>query len=211
MQDEQNAEINESTALGQRPGRFLQCRGSLWFSFLHAAFISADCHIRTLQWEPTHPSEETHAVAMLCCGAPGARIPEKYTLSDHILSFCWTHPGNTDNYFLFHIKWPIPSDWRAGEKVVSLLQNEEKPVCLAGCEWSQPQKQLGTELQVAAPFHKPTGRGKAAQWVLVLWLLPLLSAVVTPGTISHAGKAGPALHPHMLLPCSNAQQSWNWV
>lgn len=131
--------------------------------------------------------------------------------SDHILSFCWTHPGNTDNYFLFHIKWPIASDWRAGENVVSLLQNEEKPVCLAGCEWPQPQKQLGTKLQVAAPFHKPMGRGKAAQWVLVLWLLPPLSAVVTPRTISHAGKAGPALHPHVLLPCSNAQQSWNWV
>lgn len=87
---------------------------------------------------PCTQQRNTQAGAGLCCGTPGARMPEKYKLDDHIPSFCWTYPGKTDNYFFFRIKWPIASDARVGEKVVSLLQNEEKPVHLAGCEWSEP-------------------------------------------------------------------------
>lgn len=94
------------------------------------------------------------------------------------------------NYFFFHIKWPAASDPRAGEKVVSLIQNEEKPICLAGCEWSEPLKWVGIERQAAAPFHKRPGRGEVTQWVQVSGCSPLLSAVAEPEPSSRLAEWG---------------------
>lgn len=144
-------------------------------------------------------------------GTPGAKMPEKYTPGDHIPSFCWTCPGNTDNYFFLHIKWPIASDARAGEKVVSLLQNEEKPVCHVGCECSEPWKQLGIELQVVPSFHKWPGRGNATQQVPVSGCSLLLSVAAVPEPSPQAGSMTLTCCCHaQMLPNHETEKESQW-
>lgn len=108
---------------GQRPVRSLQHRDSPG-DFYFCQQLSFHQSVVSLPGSKNlHNQQRNMLWGQALLWTPGTRMPEKYRPGDHSSSFCCTYPGDTDNWFFFHIEWLTDIDPRDGKKVVNMLQN----------------------------------------------------------------------------------------